>query len=135
MPKTFSDQSQSKKIIEPMFSRDRQAYRGNRLSGRENLEINSLIVDFNRISNQCLDTENRLTAVCNGLVFDVYSLTETENKNDGKNYEVEGVIVAVDDRSGAYGDTEQSMTLDTITKLTGKIQRIKNKLIRLENSI
>lgn len=135
MPKTYIDESEKTKVVEPMFSRDRQTYRGNRSSARENLEINSLIVDFNRLSNRCTDTENELLAVCNNLVFNVYNLTEEENKNDGKNYAIEDVISAVDDRSGAYGDTEEPMSLETITKLTGKIQRIKNKLIRLENNI
>lgn len=135
MPKTYFDQSEKNNLIEPMFSRNRQTYRGTRSSSKENLEINSLLIDFNRLNNQSSSLEDQLNEVCNDLVYDIYSLTESENKNDGKNYEVTEVIHMIDDKSGTYGDTEEPMFLETISKLTGKIQRIKNKLIRLENNI
>lgn len=135
MPKTFIDESQLSKLVEPMFSRLRQKYRGNRYSQEQNLEINSMLVDLHRLNNSCLDIENQLNEVCNNLVFNVYNITETENINDGKNYEIQDVLSMVDDNTGSYGDNEEPMLLETITKLTGKIQRIKNKLIRLENNI
>ena len=135
MAKTYFDESQKNKLVEPMFSRDRQKYRGNRSSLRDNLEINSLLVDLNRLNNQCKQIGIELDNISNDLIYNINSLTEVDMKNDGKDFAVENVSSMIDDRSGLYGDTEKAMTLETMTKLVGKIQRIKNKLIRLENEI
>ncbi len=83
MPITYTKQSHTKRLIEPFFSRFRQKYRATRNSKRENLEMNSLIVDFNRINNQ-LDSINltcdNYSASINGKIS---SLIEAEVLVDG----------------------------------------------------
>ena len=47
MAKTFYSESEYfSNIEEPMFTRSRKTYKGDRPSAEENLEINSLIVNF-----------------------------------------------------------------------------------------
>ncbi len=72
MPITYTKQSHTKRLIEPFFSRFRQKYRATRNSKRENLEMNSLIVDFNRIDNQLdlIDAScNSYSASINGKIY------------------------------------------------------------------
>jgi len=132
MPITYTKQSHTKRLIEPFFSRFRQKYRGARNSKRENLEMNSLIVDFNRINNQ-LDlidsTCNNYSANINGKI---YSIVETEVLVDGVDVEVDGVAaLAVDEIT----NNASTININDIVKITGKLSRLHNKVKFLENRI
>ena len=54
---TFSKKENRQRIVEPIFSKTRQKYRGSRFSVLENNEINSLIVDLERITIQLQDID------------------------------------------------------------------------------
>lgn len=133
MANTFSDQDNSGKIIEPFFSRSRQKFKGERNSGQENLEINALIVDFNRINNQALSIEDSLENISLNLVSKISDLTEAEILDDGKNFEISNTNILIDDQTSSYGTLEQAMILETLNKISGKIKKVQNKIKRLEN--
>ena len=51
MAKTFSKQV-SKLILQPIFTKGRQKYRGHRSSLDENREANFFLIDINKINNE-----------------------------------------------------------------------------------
>ena len=133
MPITYTKQSHTKRLIEPLFSRFRQKYRGTRNSKKENLEINSLLADFNRINNQ-LDsislTCDSYSICINGKIF---SLVEEEVLVDGVNVQPKGVTaysLNIDATPSA-----SSIGINDIVKITGKLSRLQNKIKFLENRI
>lgn len=133
MANTFTEDNTTGKIIEPLFSRSRQKFKGERNSGQENLEINALLVDIHRVNNQITDLDNSLEDISLNLVSKISDLTEEEMLDDGKNFELLNTNILLDDRVTSYGDLEQDMILETLNKISGKITKIQNKVKRLEN--
>jgi hypothetical protein len=132
MPITYTKQSHTKRLIEPFFSRFRQKYRGSRNSKRENLEMNSLIVDFNRIDNQLdsIDAScNNYSASINGKIS---SIVEEEVLVDGVDVEVNGVTASAVDE---ITHNASIIDINNIVKITGKLSRLHNKVKFLENRI
>jgi hypothetical protein len=132
MPITYTKQSHTKRLIEPFFSRFRQKYRGTRNSKRENLEMNSLIVDFNRINNQ-LDS---IDLTCDGYSADIngkiFSIVEADVLLDGVDVEIDGVSAVIVDEISA---TPSYLNINDIVKITGKLSRLQSKIKFLENRI
>lgn len=133
MANTFSEENNDGKIVEPVFSRSRQKFKGERSSGQENLEVNALLVDINRINNQILNLDNSLENISLDLVSKISDLTEAEALNDGKNLEISNTRILFDDKVTSYGNLEENMVLETLNKISGKIIKIQNKVKRLEN--
>lgn len=133
MANTFSEENNDGKIVEPVFSRSRQKFKGERNSGQENLEVNALLVDINRINNQILNLDNSLENISLDLVSKISDLTEAEALNDGKNLEISNTRILFDDKVTSYGNLEENMVLETLNKISGKIIKIQNKVKRLEN--
>ena len=133
MANTFSEENNDGKIVEPVFSRSRQKFKGERSSGQENLEANALLVDINRINNQILNLDNSLENISLDLVSKISDLTEAEALNDGKNLEISNTRILFDDKVTSYGNLEENMVLETLNKISGKIIKIQNKVKRLEN--
>lgn len=132
MPITYTKQSHTKRLVEPLFSRFRQKYRGTRNSKKENLEINSLLADFNRINNQL----NSISSTCdsysvaiNGKIF---STTEEIVLADGVDLEINGVTASTVDK---VTSTASNIDINDIVKITGKLSRLQNKIKFLENRI
>ena len=59
MAKTFSKQV-SKLILQPIFTKGRQKYRGHRSSLDENMEANFFLTDINKINNSFSKTESNI---------------------------------------------------------------------------
>jgi hypothetical protein len=133
MANTFTEQDNNGNITEPLFSRSRQKYKGERNSGQENLEINSILIDIIRINNQIIDIDNSLENVSLDLVSKISELTEQESLDDGKNLQISNTNILLDDKLTTYGDLEENMILETLNKISGKISRIQSKIKRLEN--
>lgn len=130
MAKTFYNESEYfSNIEEPMFTRCRKKYKGERSSLEENLEINSLIVNFHRIKNSIDALNSSLDTLSSDLIHNTSTYTEEEALNDGKNYSIEGVEIYVDNNGAVLED----MILETISKISGKINKLESKITRLEN--
>jgi len=125
MAKTFQEKNEYK-VAEPMFSRLRQSFRGHRDSAKENLEINAMLVDLHRLQNNVVLIENKISSVQSDLVSKLNNLTEQEILEDGIDFEIEDVEVSFQE------NPEQNMILETLNKISAKIQRTKNKIERLE---
>lgn len=133
MPITYTKQSHTKRLIEPLFSRFRQKYRGTRNSKKENLEINSLLADFNRINNQLDSISLSCDSYSIGINGKIFSLVEEEVLVDGVNIQPEGVTaysLNIDATPSA-----SSIGINDIVKITGKLSRLQSKIKFLENRI
>jgi len=133
MPITYTKQSHTKRLIEPLFSRFRQKYRGTRNSKKENLEINSLLADFNRINNQLDSISLTCDSYSIGINGKIFSLVEQEVLVDGVNIQPEGVTaysLNIDATPSA-----SSISINDIVKITGKLSRLQSKIKFLENRI
>lgn len=132
MPKTYFENNDRKGPIEPVTSRARKSYRGSRSSAEENLEINSIIVDLNRMNLNLDRMQTSIDNVSKNLVSNISNLSSEEILNNGTDYEVEDVGYFIDDRVSAYGSNEQDMVLSTINKMSGTIKKLQSKISRLE---
>jgi hypothetical protein len=133
MANTFNEKLDSEKIIEPIFSRSRQKYKGNRNSIQENLEINAFIIDVNRIESQATSLDSSLENISLNLVSRITDLSDEDILQDGKDFEIENTNILFDDKLSEYGTLEQNMILESLNKISGKITRLQNKIKRLEN--
>jgi conjugal transfer/entry exclusion protein len=133
MANTFNENLDSEKIIEPIFSRSRQKYKGNRNSIQENLEINAFIIDVNRIESQATSLDSSLENISLNLVSRITDLSDEDILQDGKDFEIENTNILFDDKLSEYGTLEQNMILESLNKISGKITRLQNKIKRLEN--
>ena len=130
---TYTKQSHTKRLIEPLFSRFRQKYRGTRNSKKENLEINSLLADFNRINNQLDSISLTCDSYSIGINGKIFSLVEEEVLIDGVNVQPEGVTAY--SLSNAATPIASSISINDIVKITGKLSRLQSKIKFLENRI
>jgi conjugal transfer/entry exclusion protein len=133
MANTFNENLDSEKIIEPIFSRSRQKYKGNRNSIQENLEINAFIIDVNRIESQATSLDSSLENISLNLVSRITDLSDEDILQDGKDFEIENTNILFDDKLSEYGTLEQNMILESLNKISGKITKLQNKIKRLEN--
>lgn len=132
MPITYTKQSHTKRLIEPFFSRFRQKYRGTRNSKRENLEMNSLLVDFNRINNNLDLVDTTCNSYSNSIVGSISSLVEAEVLADGVDVQISGVSASIVDKVTSSPST---IDINDMVKISGKITRLTNKIKYLENRI
>lgn len=133
MAKTFIEQDYKNGPLEPTFSRSRKNYRGHRSSSAENLESNSLIVDFNRINLGINRLEFSIENINQDLVSNFSELTTEQILNNGIDYAVTEVRYAINKESDVYGSDEKDMILETLSKLSITIKKIQSKISRLEN--
>jgi len=132
MPITYTKQSHTKRLIEPLFSKFRQKYRGTRDSKKENLEMNSLIADFNRINNQLNlinSTCDDRSEVVNGKIF---SIVQEDIFNDGVDLEIGGVTASAVNKTTSNAT---NININDVVKITGKLARLKNKIKFLEDKV
>jgi len=132
MPITYTKQSYTKRLVEPLFSRFRQKYRGTRNSKRENLEINSLLADFNRINNQLNSINSTCDSYSVAINGKIFLTTEEVVLVDGVDLEVNGVTASTVDK---ITSTSSNININDIVKITGKLSRLQNKIKFLENRI
>lgn len=128
MPKTYSNQENIERFREPVFSIRRAKFRGSRSSESENLETNLIKIDFSRILKEL---ETISTTIEDDLVYligDINDITTEVLANDGLSYAINGVQFYYHDTL-----TTESLEIDTISKISGKLSRLINKVQRLES--
>jgi len=129
MSTIFSNNSNSKRIREPLFQVNRSIYRGSRKSEYENLETNFLELDLTRILNELEDIDGKILGKLTYLIGDINDVTSSVNLNDGLSYEIPDVAIFID-KDGAV---EENLELDIMNKMSSKLSRLLNKIQRLEN--
>lgn len=128
MSTVYTNRSNSQRIREPLFQRNRAKYKAPRSSESENLETNLLKIDITRILSE-LDTID--IEVLNKVTYFIGNkslITEEVNINDGLSSELLDIDMYIYD----IGAIEKPVILDSMDKLGSKINRLLLKIKRLE---
>lgn len=132
---TFSKKSNRRRIIEPLFYRSRQKYKGPRNSQAENVEMNSLILDLERVQLDLDSVEVSIVEKTNFLIGNIRQITEEEKLNDGPLTDIDGVMINVDNPEETYGTHLEQMSLPNLNILAARASRLESKIKRLEDGI
>jgi hypothetical protein len=132
---TFSKKSNRRRIVEPLFNRSRQKYRASRISSSEVLEMNSLILDLERIQLDLDEIDASILSKTYGISGNIKSVTLEEKLNDGSDYAIDGVEINIDDPDTTYGSSIQSLSIKNTNILSARLSRIESRVSRLENGI
>lgn len=128
MPKMYVNQSNSQRIIEPLFQKNRVKFRNSRISINENVETNLLKLDLTRIESQLDQIDINILKDIKYFGGNIGDVNITTNLNNGLTYELNDVQLYFDDTN----DTT-SLTVDILSKLGTRLSRLIDKVQRLEN--
>lgn len=126
---TFSKRSNRRRLVEPLFVRTRQKFRGSRSSLSENNEINSLIVDMERLKIDLDSIELSITENSINLIGYLNTLTEVQKLNDEPLYEIENVQIHYD---GTTSGVEQ-LSLRNLNDLSAKLSSLESRIRFMED--
>jgi hypothetical protein len=128
---TFSKRSNRKRVVEPIFVKNRQKYRGYRSSVSENNEMNSLIVDLERITLQLDEINNLIDEQSIRIVGRISAATVEEKLQDGTTQTISGVEICYDDSSPELED----LVIPNLATLASKIARLELKIQKMEDTV
>lgn len=121
---------EGRRLIQPLFQRYRNIFRGPRSSHLKNLEMNKILIDLKRLDEKADNLNEKLykdIQIFMGQV-DPLLIQVHEEYEDGKYYIFENVLVDY------FGDsaTPTNLTIDTVSTMAGKLSRINEKVKKLE---
>lgn len=128
MAKSYSE---VKRIIQPLYQRYRNTFRGPRSSQKENLEMNKILIDLKRLDEKVDNLNDKLyedVRIFVGQVDPEMTGIHTEYE-DGLYYEFDDVRIEFSGDSA----TPDYVVIDTTSTIIGKISRINQKIKYLEN--
>lgn len=119
-----------KRIVQPLFSRYRNTFRGPRSSQKENLEMNKFLIDIKRLEEKInILNEKVYTDVQIILGYgDPEQVQVHEEYDDGKYYMFDDILVKYGDESA----TPEYLQLDTMETIAARLNRIAKKVKELE---
>lgn len=120
-----------KRIVQPLYQRYRNTFRGPRSSQKENLEMNKILIDLKRLDEKVDNLNNKLYE--NVRIFvgqvDPESAGIHSEYEDGLYYEFDDIQVEFSGDSA----TPDYVVVDTTSTIIGKMSRINQKIKYLEN--
>lgn len=134
MAKTFSKQV-SKLILQPIFTKGRQKYRGHRSSLDENREANFFLIDINKINNSLSKSESDIDLLSENFVGNLVNLTDQESLSDGLFYNLTDIKVYYQDVYGVNTPSERVLYLSKMNRLSAIVSRIEKKVKLLEGGV
>lgn len=126
---TFNKTENKYRIREPLFQLNRIKFKSSRNSLSENLESNLLKIDFSRILDELTTVDLDILNKLNYFIGRVNDYDQAAKLEDGISYALDGISIYID----APGATENSLEVDTMNKLSGKLARLFYKVSLLEN--
>lgn len=129
MAKTYKE---NKRIIQPLYQRYRNTYRGPRSSEKENLEMHKILIDLKRLDQQADGLNVKLyddIRVFIGQVDPEAIGIHLEN-NDGLYYLFDDVQIHYSNDMA----TPNYLQIDTTSTIAGKMSRLLQKIKRLEKN-
>ena len=119
-----------KRIVQPLFSRYRNTFRGPRDSEKQNLEMNKILIDIKRLEEKInILNEKVYTDVQVILGYgDPEEVQVHGEYEDGKYYIFDDILVKYLDESA----TPEYVQIDTMQTAAGKLNRIAKKVKELE---
>jgi hypothetical protein len=127
MAKTYTE---NKRLIQPLYQRYRNIFRGSRDSKKENLEMNKILIDFYRLD----DKADELIAKSYNDIRILIGQVDPEAVgihipgDDGIYYAFEDIKVHFADDSA----TPNYVEVDTTFTISGKMSRMLKKIKNLE---
>jgi len=135
MTTTYTNQTNAKRIREPLFNVDRIKYRNFRSSEKENVETNLFKLDISRIMDELETIDLSIIEYITNIVGDIKDITESVKLDDGLSYAISGVNIHLD--LFKYVSEEaisgQVLNIDVTNKLSAKLTRLYNKVSRIES--
>lgn len=122
--------NENKRIIEPLYRRYRNTYRGYRSSEKENLEMGQFLIDVNRLEERIVQTDLESFSKVRILVgaLDSEEVDIHSQDSDGKIYIFSDIEVFHD----YSGSEEQELEVQTLSTLASRLQRLNQKIKKLE---
>ena len=123
---------ENKRIIQPLFQRYRNTYRGPRSSEKENLEMNKILIDIKRLEEKVNNLNNNSyqdIRIFVGQVDPEFNSIHLENE-DGLYYSFSDILIHYKDEV----TDPATLEIDTTSTMAGKMSRILQKIKMLEKN-
>lgn len=112
---------------QPLLKIDRVKYRSYRDSQQENVETNLFKIDLSRVLGDLNKVDDTVLVDLRYLIGDISDQTENTDLQGGLSYSVPNVQMYSDDNSQT-----SDLEVETISKISSRLSRLKNKIYRLE---
>ena len=112
---------------QPLLKIDRVKYRSYRDSQQENVETNLFKIDLSRVLGNLNRVDDTVLVDLRYLIGDISDQTENTDLQGGLSYSVPNVQMYSDDNSQT-----SDLEVETISKISSRLSRLKNKIYRLE---
>jgi hypothetical protein len=119
-----------KRIIQPLYQRYRNTYRGPRSSQKENLEMNKIYIDLKRLDEKIDSLNKKIYEDVRIIVGQV----DPETYSIHTPYEDGSYYLFDDLQFEYYGDSAAPdyLQIDTTLTISSKMSKMENKIKRLE---
>lgn len=134
MPITYVSKAK-KTLMQPIFKRFRQIYRGHRSSIVENRELNFFHIDVNKLNNSLLKSETAIDDIAKNFVGDLNNISEYDKLNDGLFYDLSPIKVYYKETGNLINPIEQDLILSKTNRISAILSRIDKRITILERQI
>lgn len=124
----YTKRSNSQRIREPLFQKNRTKYKAARSSELENLETNLLKLDIIRILSELDTIDIKVLDKIEYFIGNKALITDEVKLDDGLSSELPNIDIYL----YSIGAIEEPVILDSIDKLSSKMTRLLSKIKRLE---
>ena len=134
MPLTYVSKAKQT-LLQPIFKKFRQTYRGHRNSVVENRELNFFHIDINKLNSLLSKSESKIDNIAKDFIGDLNNISEYDKLNDGLFYDLSPIKVYYKEADSPSNSVEQNLILSKTNRISAMISRIDKKITRLERQI
>lgn len=134
MPLTYVSKAKQT-LLQPIFKKFRQTYRGHRNSVVENRELNFFHIDINKLNSLLSKSESKIDDIAKNFIGDLNNISEYDKLNDGLFYDLSTIKVYYKEADSPSNSVEQNLILSKTNRISAMISRIDKKITRLERQI
>lgn len=131
MPLTYTSKARQT-LLQPIFKKFRQTYRGYRNSVVENRELNFFHIDVNKLNSLLTKSESKIDDIAKNFIGDLNNISEYDKLNDGLFYDLSPIKAYYKEASNPNASVEQNLILSKTNRISAMLSRIDKKITRLE---
>lgn len=131
MPLTYVSKAKQT-LLQPIFRKFRQNYRGHRNSVVENRELNFFHIDINKLNSLLSKSESSIDDIAKKFIGDLNNIPEYDRLNDGFFYDLSPIKVYYKEEGDLSNSVEQNLILSKTNRISAMLSRIDKKITRLE---
>ena len=131
MPLTYTSKAKQT-LLQPIFKKFRQTYRGYRSSVVENRELNFFHIDVNKLNSLFTESESKIDNIAKNFIGDLNNISEYNKLNDGLFYDLSPIKVYYKEAGDPSNSVEQNLILSKTNRISAILSRIDKKITRLE---